>query len=98
MPRDRLVELAQAEGLPLFAGWSRPNPTLGMYSRRQATAWLQARGSGREPDHYEKGRFPHAEHAAYNAAVLLDFGTLNGSREAAERIADALRRIGSHAE
>jgi hypothetical protein len=65
-----------------------------MYSRPQATAWLQARGSGREPDHYEQARFSHAEHAAYNEAVLLDFASLNGSREAAERIAAALRRIG----
>lgn len=92
--RDQFVEFAQSEGLPLFAGWTRTNPTLGMYSRRQATAWLQARGSGREPDHYEQGRFPHAEHAAYNEAVLLDFPTLNGSREVVERIATVLQRLG----
>jgi dTDP-4-amino-4,6-dideoxygalactose transaminase len=98
MSRDRFVEKAQAEGLPLFTGWPRTNPTLGMYSRRQATAWLQARGSGREPDHYAQGRFPHAEHAAYNEAVLLDFTSLNGSREAVERIAGVLQQIGGGAE
>jgi len=94
MTRDRFVEAAQAEGLPLFAGWPRPNPTLGMYSRRHATAWLQSRGSGREPDHYEQGRFPRAEHAAYNKAVLLDFPALNGGHGAVESIAAALKVLG----
>lgn len=97
MSRDRFVERAQAAGLPLFAGWPRTNPTLGMYSRARATAWLQARGSGREPDHYEQGRFPHAEHAAYNEAVLLDFASLNGSREAVERVATLLPLLGGGA-
>jgi len=96
MTRDRFVEKAQAEGLPLFAGWPRTNPTLGMYARPQATAWLQARGSGREPDHYEQGRFPHAEHAAYNEAVLLDFAALNGSQEAAHDIAQTFKRLGQN--
>jgi dTDP-4-amino-4,6-dideoxygalactose transaminase len=94
MTRDRFVEAAQASGLPLFAGWPRTNPTLGMYSRAQAAAWLQARGSGREPDHYEQGRFPHAEHAAYNEAVLLDFPVLNGSPDAAESLAATLKLLG----
>ena len=91
--RAELVAAAQELGVPLFAGWPRPNYTLGMYSRERAALWLSARNSGREPEHYERTRCPHAEHAAYNEAVLLDLPSLNAPPEAVEAIAKRLGRL-----
>jgi dTDP-4-amino-4,6-dideoxygalactose transaminase len=93
MNRAELVAAAQALGLPLFAGWPRPNYTLGMYSRQRAAAWLSTRNSGREAEHYERTRYPHAEHAAYNEAVLLDFPALNAPPDEIRSIADRFAEL-----
>ncbi|MGV3723604.1 MAG: DegT/DnrJ/EryC1/StrS family aminotransferase [Actinomycetota bacterium] len=93
MSREQLVETAQAMGLPLFAGWSRPNHTLGVYAPQRAVSWLRERGSGREPAHYEHTHCPHAEHAAFNEALLLDFPTLNAGAEDVGLIAERLERL-----
>jgi dTDP-4-amino-4,6-dideoxygalactose transaminase len=93
MSRRALLESAAALGVPLFAGWPRPNYTLGVYSPERAASWLRTRESGREPDHYAHCRCPHAEHAAYNEAVLLDFPALNAPPELVETIAQGLERL-----
>jgi dTDP-4-amino-4,6-dideoxygalactose transaminase len=91
--REQLVEVAQAMGLPLFAGWPRPNHTLGVYAPQRAVSWLRDRGSGREPAHYEQTHCPHAEHAAFNEALLLDFPALNAGPEDVRLIAERLERL-----
>lgn len=93
MPREELVEAAHALGLPLFAGWPRPSYTLGVYAPQRAVSWLRDRGSGREPAHYEHTHCPHAEHAAFNEALLLDFPALNAGPEDVQRIAERLQRL-----
>ena len=93
LSRAELLERAQADGLPLFAGWERPNYTLGVYAPQRAAGWLRERGSGRDPHHYERTHCPHAEHAAYNEALLLDFPSLNSGPEVVGQISEGLRKL-----
>ena len=92
VPRARFVEAVQAEGVPLFAGWGSTNNTLGMYARERAAEWLRARGSGREPEAYERIVCPNAERAAYAEALLLDLPVLD-DEAAARDTAEALRKV-----
>jgi dTDP-4-amino-4,6-dideoxygalactose transaminase len=97
VPRERVVEAVQAEGIPLFPGWPRPNYTLQVYTPARAAEWLRARGSGRDADHYGRTRLPHAERAAFQEALLLDFPLLDagpeGIRDAAEALAKVSERL-----
>jgi dTDP-4-amino-4,6-dideoxygalactose transaminase len=93
LTREQLLREAHALKLPLYAGWARPNYTHGVYTPQRAMTWLRERGSGREPDHYERVQCPRAEHAAFNEALLLDFPALSGSATNADRIANGLREL-----
>jgi len=94
MSRDKLLGAAHAAGLPLFAGWPRPNHTLGVYTPQRSVSWLRERGSGRGANHYEQTHCPNAEHAAFNEAVLLDFPSLIAESAAARRTAERLAKLG----
>jgi dTDP-4-amino-4,6-dideoxygalactose transaminase len=96
--RQRFVEAVHAEGIPLFPGWGRVNYTLGFYQAPRAAAWLEARASGREPEHYERTVCPHAEHAAFTEALLLDFPILDADHAVAQDAAEALTKVASNLE
>lgn len=91
--RERVVEAVQAEGIPLFCGWPRPNYTLQAYTPARAGDRLRARGSERPAEHYARTHCPHAERAAFREALLLDFPMLNGAREEVADAAAALRKV-----
>ncbi|HTE17915.1 MAG TPA: DegT/DnrJ/EryC1/StrS family aminotransferase, partial [Armatimonadota bacterium] len=93
VPRARVAEAVQAEGIPLFAGWPRPNYTLGVYVPARAAGWLRARDSGREPRHYERTCCPHAERAAFSEALLLDLPILEGDAATVRDAATALAKV-----
>src|SRR5262249_47592607 len=89
----RVAEAAQAEGIPLFEGWLRPNYSLGVYTPARAAAWLPARGSSRAADHYERACCPRAERAAFAGALLLDFPVLDAGAAVASDAAAALVKV-----
>jgi dTDP-4-amino-4,6-dideoxygalactose transaminase len=94
--RERIAEAVQAEGIPLFPGWPRPNYCLQCYTRSYAAEWLRRIDSGREPDHYERARCPHAERAAFDEALLLDFPLIDGEARVIADTAAALRKVEEH--
>ncbi len=98
VPRERIVEVVRAEGIPLHVGWSLPNYSHSMYTPAHASEWLRARNSGRDPDHYLHTCCPHAERAAFEEALLLDFPLLNADAEALADAAAALRKVGENLE
>lgn len=91
--RERLVAAVRAEGIPLHLGWSLPNYSHPMYTPERAAEWLRARNSGRDPDHYLHACCPHAERAAFQESLLLDFPLLNGDAGAISNTAAALRKV-----
>jgi perosamine synthetase len=96
VPRERVAQAVQAEGIPLFAGWARPNYTLGCYTPARAGEWLRPRGAGRAADHYERTHCPHAERAAFGEALLLDFPLLDAEAPVAQEAAAALAKVSAH--
>ena len=54
---------------------------------------MAERNSGREAEHYERAYAPNAEHAAYNEAVLFDFGLLNQGEEVIREAELALEKV-----
>jgi dTDP-4-amino-4,6-dideoxygalactose transaminase len=96
VPRERVVEAVQAEGIPLFRGWPRPNYCQPVYTAGRAGRWLRERDSGREADHYEHTQCPVAERAAFGEALLLDFPLLASSPDVAARAAEALLKVEQH--
>jgi hypothetical protein len=96
MPRNWLIAALRAEGIPLLPGWPAPNYSLAMYTPERAAAWLRARGSGREPDHYLAAHCPHAERWAFSEALLLDLPMLEADPTVAGDFAAALERVGDH--
>lgn len=69
--RGDLLDAVQAEGVPIYAGWERPNSTYGLFTARRAGRWLAERGSPRPADCYERCVCPNAERAAFGEACLL---------------------------
>jgi dTDP-4-amino-4,6-dideoxygalactose transaminase len=89
-PRERLLEAAHTAGVPLFAGWPRPNHCLGMYTPARAGIWLRDRSSGRDAHHYECAHCPAAERAAFSEALLLDLPSLEAD---VDRTTRSLREL-----
>jgi dTDP-4-amino-4,6-dideoxygalactose transaminase len=90
VPRSRFLAAVQAEGVPMFAGWTRPNFAWGLFTARRAARWLAERGSSRPADHYEQAVCPIAERAAYGEACLLPLRVLSAS---ARDVADVCRAL-----
>src|SRR5262249_51945944 len=88
--RRRFVAAVQAEGVPLFAGWTRPNYTCALFAADRAARWLAERGSALPPDYYERTLCPVAERAAYGEACVLPLRVL---RAPADDVGDAGRAL-----
>jgi dTDP-4-amino-4,6-dideoxygalactose transaminase len=88
--RRRFVAAVQAEGIPLFAGWTRPNYICALFATDRAARWLAERGASRPPDHYERTVCPVAERAAYGEACLLPLRVLSAP---GGDVADAARAL-----
>src|SRR5262249_38072977 len=86
----RFVAAVQAEGVPLFAGWTRPNYTCSLYAADRAAKWLAERGSDLPSDTYEHTVCPVAERAAYGEACVVPLRVLSAQAGAVADAAGAL--------
>jgi dTDP-4-amino-4,6-dideoxygalactose transaminase len=90
VPRRYFTAVVQAEGVPLYDGWKRPNYAYALFTAERAGRWLAKRGSSRPADFYERTVCPVAERAAFGEACLLPLGVLSAS---ARDVDDACRGL-----
>lgn len=93
VPRERAARALQAEGIPVFEGWDRPNHCLAMYTPARAAEWLLARGADRMADAYERAHCPAAERAAFGEALVMDLPVLQAEPGVAHQAAEAISKV-----
>lgn len=96
VPRARVAEAVQAEGIPLFEGWPRPNYCLGVYTPARAAEWLRARGASLPAEHYSRTCCPNAERAAFEEGLMLDFPILDAEPPVIRDAAEAVVKVGAN--
>jgi dTDP-4-amino-4,6-dideoxygalactose transaminase len=93
VPRPRVVAALQAEGIPAFEGWDRPNYAHRLFTPERAAGLVRACSSPRAPDCYFKTHCPAAERAALEEALLLPLTVLRAAPGDVADVVCALEKL-----
>jgi dTDP-4-amino-4,6-dideoxygalactose transaminase len=91
--RGDFVDAVQAEGVPIYAGWERPNYACALFTAQRAGRWLAERGSPRPADCYERCVCPNAERAAFGEACLFPLRILGAPVRDVADVCRALEKV-----